>query len=442
MLFAEHASSVKGSLVEAKKCTGVLLTHGDYLGTLAAARAFDRLNVPCFLADDQALSVTAFSRCIKKRMPMPSAGDWDSFVAKLIDYGKQSPHRLLYPTSDDTAWLLARYQHELKPYFHLYSPDVSVIYQLLNKQSLFQSCRAWDIPMPDTVFPESGEELKGQSFADGPWLLKPRTQIGLKHGYKGFVVPTNDRMAENFDFFKQRLIYQQDLITYDKEVIRPMLQRYYPHAQESIISVSGFYHPILGMRAIASRKVFQFPKRLGIGLCFEGISIPEDCRRNLHTLFKNCGYFGVFEAEFIWNEDEKKHLLIDVNPRFYGQMSFDIQRGLPLPDLVLAAAIQDEVFLQKLWQKDPALQRPELWNYGNGWMVYWMLACGLLGGRIGRHQISQWMAWFRHPERRYADAIYDSDDRKPYFAAIANHLWRTMKHPRDAWRKYVLQTDM
>ena len=428
--------------MESKKCTGVLLTHGDYLGTLAAARAFDRLNVPCFLADERALSMTAFSRSIKKRIPMPPAGDWSAFVARLIDYGKGAPHQLLYPTSDDMAWLLARHQKELKPYFHLYSPDESVIYQLLNKQRLFLSCQAWGIPMPDTLFPANREEVKEQSFANGAWLLKPRTQIGLKYGYKGLVLANNHDMAENFDFFKQRLIYQQDMIAYDADVVLPMLQRYYPHAQQSIISVAGFYHPIRGMRAMASRKIFQFPKRLGVGICFEGTSPPEECARHLQVLFEKSGYFGVFEAEFIWNEETQKHLLIDVNPRFYGQMSFDIQRGLPLPGLVLAAAIQDEAFFQKLWLSDAAIPRPEQWNYANSWLVFWMLACGLLAGRTRLQQIRQWTAWLRHPDRRYADAVYDRTDLKPYFAAIVHQLWKTIKHPRDAWRKYILQSDM
>ena len=49
------------------------------------------------------------------------------------------------------------------------------------------------------------------------------------------------------------------------------------------------------------------------------------------------GYFGVFEAEFIRLGDER--LLIDFNPRFFGQMGFDVARGLPIVGLAYEAAL-------------------------------------------------------------------------------------------------------
>lgn len=425
-----------------KVCAGVLLTHGDNLGTLAAARAFDRLKVPSYLAEHQRFSLTQFSRCVRRTIKFPALSDWEGFARGLLKLAEEIPQLLLYPTSDDSAWLIAQNQKELATKFHLYSPPVDVIYQLLNKQRLFTNCQQWGIPAPQTLFPRTTDDMHQHTFKDGEWLLKPRTQIGLRHGYKGFIVQNAKQMLHDFDYFRKRLVYQEQLLAFDPDVVFPILQRYFPHAQESIISVSGFYHPTRGMLALGSRKIFQFPKRLGIGLCFEGLQVPVDCREYLETLFKRCGYYGVFEAEFIWNEEAKQHLLIDVNPRFYGQMGFDIQRGLPLPGLALAAAIDDQEFLDRLWAQGKDLQKPEQWNYGNGWMLVWMLAFGYLGGRTNRTQISQWKAWFKHPERPYADAIYDQRDRAPYFVAILSQIFRSLRHPRDSFRKYVLQSDL
>jgi hypothetical protein len=41
------------------------------------------------------------------------------------------------------------------------------------------------------------------------------------------------------------------------------------------------------------------------------------------------GYVGVFEAAFIRASTDPR--LIDFNPRFFGQMRFDVVRGLPAP---------------------------------------------------------------------------------------------------------------
>ena len=44
-------------------------------------------------------------------------------------------------------------------------------------------------------------------------------------------------------------------------------------------------------------------------------------------LCRGLGYFGAFEVEFL--REGERRMVIDFNPRFYGQMAFDVKRGLP-----------------------------------------------------------------------------------------------------------------
>ena len=67
--------------------------------------------------------------------------------------------------------------------------------------------------------------------------------------------------------------------------------------------------------------------------------MPADVEAGLVRLFRAVGFHGVFDAEFI--EDGGRHLLIDVNPRFYNHMAFEVDRGLPLPWLAYLGAVGD-----------------------------------------------------------------------------------------------------
>jgi hypothetical protein len=79
----------------------------------------------------------------------------------------------------------------------------------------------------------------------------------------------------------------------------------------------------------AARKALPWPRRLGLGLCYEHAEVDPDAASKGLALCRRIGYHGAFEAELIRRAGGL--LLIDFNPRFYGQMSFDIARGSPLP---------------------------------------------------------------------------------------------------------------
>jgi hypothetical protein len=49
----------------------------------------------------------------------------------------------------------------------------------------------------------------------------------------------------------------------------------------------------------AATKVLQRPRKLGVGVCFEGVPVHQELASRLLDLFKRVRYHGVFEAEFI-----------------------------------------------------------------------------------------------------------------------------------------------
>ena len=66
---------------------------------------------------------------------------------------------VLYPTSDDVAWLQSTNLEKLQPYFRLYSPDATSMENVLDKRRLFEACCEVGIDSPTSYFAESLDEV-------------------------------------------------------------------------------------------------------------------------------------------------------------------------------------------------------------------------------------------------------------------------------------------
>lgn len=81
-------------------------------------------------------------------------------------------------------------------------------------------------------------------------------------------------------------------------------------------------------------------------MCFEAIPLERSLLEALQRLIAEVAFHGIFEAEFVpWRGGLA---LIDFNPRLYGQMGFDVARGLPLAELAHRDAAGDDAGVLRL----------------------------------------------------------------------------------------------
>lgn len=411
----------------------VLLTSASYYGTLAAARCLGRAGVPLTVADPSRIAPTSWSRYVQRRVRCPADFDADGFHAWLMAFGRAHPRHLVYPTSDEMAFLLSRSRDELGRHFLLYQPSLEAIFALLNKRRLWEHGRAVGLQLPDTAFPETEAEVAslGERF-DFPVLLKPVTQILYERHLKGRLVETKAELPGAFAEFAREK-YAKVLTDYDPTVSRPMVQALHPEAQNGIYNLSGFIDET-GERFVVSGslKVLQRPRKLGVGVCFESAPVREDLAEGLKALCKRVGYFGVFEAEFI--PTPKGFLLIDFNPRFYGQMGFDIARGAALPLLAYHAARGDTAELDRhLAAAQEAAKRPA--RYCHRVALEVMLRAQSMSGALSRDEARQWWDWSAEST---VDAVLDGDDWVPAAFELAHQFYGYARHPRAFLRSMVL----
>jgi len=413
-----------------------LLTMAKYHGTLAATRSLGASGVPVTIADPDLLAPARWSRFASRSVFCPPVQEPDRFVAWLLDFGTRSPGHVLYPTSDDVAWLYAVHRDALASRFHLYQPSAEKLYTLLNKRRLLEACAKAGVEAPQTWFVPDATALRRLS-GDLPYpvLIKPQAQILFWPHAKGMVVTSEQQMAETYERFMAQTSYAPALLAWDAEVARPLIQAYFPAATDSIYNLSGFVDETSELFVVrASRKVLQRPRQLGVGLCFVEAEVNAPLAARVRALCRTVGYHGAFEAEFI--EQGGRALLIDFNPRFYGQMAFDIARGLPLPLFVHHAALGRRQQLEDAVERarDEAPE-PRGRVYCNRIEFAMLLRLQRLAGNMTGDDVARWRSWVEAHAADLTDAVIDGRDRRPAVVHLAAELLQYLRHPRSLFRQ-------
>ena len=413
----------------------VLLTVASYYGTLAAVRCLGRAGVPVTVADAEWLAPAQWSRFVTRRLRCPEVGRPERFIEWLLRFGEREPGHVLYPTSDDVAWLYSEYRDALSSSFRLFQPSAATLRLLLDKKELYAACQAVGLGVPLTYFPESEADVEAlDREAKFPLLIKPATQVFRRGHVKGVTVHRREELLASYRSYTAANTYHPWLANRMPDADRPMLQTFHPEAAQNIHSVAGFVDASGdGLVALAATKVLQRPRTLGIGLCFEEAPLRPELTAALGALCRRVGYFGVFEAEFI--ETAEGCLLIDFNPRFYGQMLFEIDRGLRLPLLAYEAALGQNTALDEALACDPA---PQGRVYTHRFILALMTRVQRLAGRMSREESELWRRWLEAHRGRITDAVVDRDDPLPPLMSVARSLYGYASHPRVTVRSMVL----
>ncbi len=411
----------------------VFLLGADYYGTLAAARCYGRRGIPVVMADERKGARALYSRYVTERHGHPPLSEPNALVDWLLEWGRAHPGAVLYPPNDHLAWLFADRRSDLSRVFATYGPGEEAVLALLDKMRLHDACGRVGIDVPRTALVDSGGVPEGLRY---PVLVKPRTQVFLESGIKGFIAEDAAALAREVDRFRKLVAYSSVLVDRHPEMKQPMVQEYLAAAETHIFSVSGFVDEAGSFVSRAAMKVLQRPRKVGIGLCFENRPADRELAAKLAALCRHVGYWGAFEAEFIVLGEQR--LLIDFNPRFYSQMGFDIARELPIPMLVYRAARGEKAELLS------ELSRAQAWEptgdevYCHKTMLDLVLVLQGISGQMPLGDVRRWRRWYREHRPVVTDAVRDRDDRMPALVDAASWLRHFARHPRSFVKSFVL----
>jgi len=409
-----------------------LLCDATWYGTLAAARDLGSRGVPITLACDEGLAPARWSRYVTSTVRCPGTRKHDRFLSWLHDFGDRNPGHVLYPTSDDAAWLISKDRQALAAKYRLYAPPLEALATLLDKARLTEAARAAGLDVAETWLPENASDVERIARdARFPLFVKPRTQLLGTEGFKGGRVDRREDLVRIWSASLMPAERELQLGTSMQGVGRPLLMECYP-TSETVFTVDGFVAESGQMVALGCNKLLQRPRRLGAGIIFEHASIPSRVVLGLERMLREAGYFGVFDVEFVTDGD--RVMLIDINPRFYNHMAFEIDRGLPLPWLSYLGALGDGEALESALQaaradvQEAAGARRRA--YVHRLPTRLMLALQGLFGNMSDAERLRWRAWLGEHSGHITDPTTTAADRLPGVADVAFHLLNFLRHPR------------
>jgi predicted ATP-grasp superfamily ATP-dependent carboligase len=348
-------------------------------------------------------------------------------------FGNAERGHVLLATSDNIAWLVAAHRDALSKFFQLYTPPASSLAQLLDKGCLMHLARACGINRPDTRVPHNEADVmqSGQELGF-PLFIKPRAQVFGHDLSKGKRVTNEEELIACWRSQRRTARYDEEILAVLPDLCLPMVQSC-ATGTAGIYMVDGFIDrtgELYG--SLACLKLLQRPRENGIGIVFQHCEIDPALEQGLRRLFLTTGFHGVFDAEFLQHGSEK--LLIDVNPRFYNHMAFEIDRGLPLPWLAYLAATGNwhELAAEIRKTGDARIVRHA---YIHGLATTLLLAVQGLKRILSADGHARWRQWKDDFGSLITEPVKSVDDPLPGIAEFALELSLFLQYPRSYLRE-------
>ena len=401
-------------------------------GTLGAIRDLGRSGIPVLTPAPPWTSPAKFSRFVSGHLqPLPDSMSMTEQLEWLNAAGRLHPQSVLMPGLDGLTWLAADRQDELKHLFQIYLPSGECMYTLLDKERLFHAAGAAGLQSPRSWFPRSAENLRELAQQlPYPVIVKPRTHIGSDAWFKGKKVASAAELQLAYSQIAKRRM-DHVVLAKDSTAGVPFIQQYDATAASRIYNVCGFIDESRGLAAFdASWKLLQYPRRLGVGVCFAAAEVHGDLAEGIRELARQIGFFGIFEAEFIC--DDGRLLLIDFNPRIFNSVSFSAARGLRLAYLWYQAAqgnwskVEREV--RQFSASGPSTGAPNRWCHRFALEV--MVASRIATFRMGLSEAQRWWDWISSRDTSMIDAVGDPNDPWPGRLNGVQHLLSFIRDPR------------
>jgi D-aspartate ligase len=284
----------------------VVITPHDYGHQIA--RSLGRLGVSVYGMDTNLRSPTMRSRYWRETFLWNfDEANAEEAVSSLLRFGRNIGSRpILIPAIDSGCTFVADYADELKKQFLFPIEPAGLTRSLSNKQQLYYLCKKHSIPVAETFFPQSREDIvEFSKHATFPLMLKGIDTIALlKHtGVKMVVVHDAETLLNLYDRMET------------PEAPNVMLQEYFPGGSETTWMFNGYFDAesncLFGLTAKMIRQYRPYAGRTSLGVCAANDTVASQTKEFMRAV----SYRGALDIGFKYSERTGQYRIIDVNPR-------------------------------------------------------------------------------------------------------------------------------
>jgi predicted ATP-grasp superfamily ATP-dependent carboligase len=314
---------------------GVIITSGKFWCALAVMRSLGGhgIKVACGEIQGTAPPAAFFSRYCKRRFFYPSFKTQpEDFVDAICDFAnKHQEFDVLMPTADET-YTISKYIDYIKSR----SPHLKIplhLYRYINfandKQKIYELATKMRVPIPQTLFPSSIEELITiKERITYPALIKIRSGSG---GLGTTHISDWQKMVAAYEETVKKFSLNGNNL--------PIMQEYIPGIDYGVAA-------LFNQGELKAKVVFKALKSVppSGGMMVSRVSIQNEQMENyLITLAHDMHWHGVIMADFRLDERDNTPKLLDVNPRFWFSLYQAVAAGVDFPYLLYRIAIDNNV---------------------------------------------------------------------------------------------------
>jgi predicted ATP-grasp superfamily ATP-dependent carboligase len=304
---------------------GALVLGGGHVG-LGLTRSLGRHGIPVWcLIEDNALP--GFSRYCRRRLSWPARE-----TARQRDYLLELGARAgldgwaLYPTSDESAKVLARHHAELAGRYLLTVPAWDIFSIAYDKRLTYRLAEQIGVDIPATYYPGDRDEVAALPCTF-PVILKP----AIKESDNAFTSGKAWRVENRCELLA-RYDEASSLVPRDTILVQEMV----PGGAAAQLSFAALCTEGDILAWVAARRVRQYPDDFGIAtfvVTVEQPAVEPPARRLLAAMH----YTGLVEMDFIRDARDDRYYLLDVNPRPWSWHALGRRAGLDFPYLLWEA---------------------------------------------------------------------------------------------------------
>jgi predicted ATP-grasp superfamily ATP-dependent carboligase len=287
------------------------LVLGMYETGLGVARSLGQTGIAVDGMDVRR-DVGFYSRYVRARICPHPLKDEPAFIEGLIDYARLKPEKpVLFITSDTYLLCCSKHRQQLLQYFLFNLPENNLLESIADKFKQFQLAKAHDIPVPQTMQPQTADDVHSMSqLLRWPVLIKGLDvnvwRSAVSATKKGLLIQSAEDFKEQMD----RLLEKKVPVIVQEIIPGPdnLHFKYCTYINQHHRSLCSF----------TLQKIRQFPVNFGVGSAVESIANNELTTVG-YSLFERLAYQGVGSAEFKWDERDEQFKLIEINPRYWQQ---------------------------------------------------------------------------------------------------------------------------
>jgi len=312
---------------------GVVIIGGDFSG-LGVLRSLAKQDIPICLLDTE-LCIGRFSRYRKKFIKCPNPHDEISFLSFLKEIAERENLNgwILFPTSDQTVYVLSKNREELNEYYRIPTPSWDVLRFAYDKKLTYQLAERSGIDIPKTFFPGDFDELERLDL-DFPVIIKPsiKTHFFNKTRKKALRVNSKKELVQK---------YMETLSIIDSSEI--MIQELVPGGPDNLFSFCSLFKNGEVLGKVIARRARQRPMDFGRSTTYaETIDVPE--LENIgKRILKLINYYGLSEVEFMQDPRDGKYQLLEINARIWAWHTLAIRAGVDFPYLLYKDMLGESV---------------------------------------------------------------------------------------------------